>query len=308
MKTLSLITLFVSVSILLRAQDTAEIKKLVLTIDEDADLLHSDFTPGVYKLGQMGTTAMEAVLPLLQSKNEMTRLHAHRVLELNVYVYYGYIIGKGFRINGAEDEVRNILNEINYDWQEYPWDENDTLIHQQGAARWANYVKTIHVYRRHLEELKRSTIPGYVFNMTHLKQLSITGMDCDYAVSDNKRNDTTCRALGGIPLEIAKLANLETLQLNVNNIRKIPGEIAALNKLKSIDLSDNTGINDITVLMKMENLEEMYFFGCGISSIPPGIVNLKKLKSLGLTGNPIAAKEIEWLRANLPGCRIIFEP
>ena len=112
------------------------IDSLIVRIDENADELHSDFTPSVHKLSELGIPSMEAVLPLLNSDNKDTRLHAERVLEGVVSRMYGFIPGQGFSNNpDGEAIVRTIFITNGYDWA-------DTVpeIRLKGIENWKKWI------------------------------------------------------------------------------------------------------------------------------------------------------------------------
>lgn len=130
-------------------------------------------------------------------------------------------------------------------------------------------------------------------------------MDCD-ANLVNELGDTTCWALKAIPIDISKLRNLEILELRVNSIQRVPIEIKALTKLKTLDLTDNPGLEEIENVVELHNLEELILYGCYLTKLPAAIGRLKKLRLLALTGNNIEAGELERLRKILPNCDIKF--
>jgi Leucine-rich repeat (LRR) protein len=155
--------------------------------------------------------------------------------------------------------------------------------------------------------MKSSVIPDSVFVMTSLKSLTITGMDCDYRETDETGKDVTqCWMIQEIPKAIKNLRDLEVLQLNVNAIQTIPPEVAALKKLRVLDLTDNSSLRNIENLILLKNsLEELYVHGCYLTDSGP-IVKLKKLKRLGAVGNSFNDDEIKTIKSALPGCEIVF--
>ena len=94
------------------------IDSLIFTIDNNYDILHSDYTPSVHKLSEMGIPAIEAIIPLLSSPKEDTRLHAQRVFEGVIYKMNGFISGQGFVDKGGETNARIVLTSIGYEWNE----------------------------------------------------------------------------------------------------------------------------------------------------------------------------------------------
>lgn len=151
------------------------------------------------------------------------------------------------------------------------------------------------------QKIKSNAIPEKVFTMTNLKHLSIQGMECDYG------DTTSCWMIREIPSRISNLKSLETLQLNVNVITKIPKEISLLTNLKSIDLSDNPGLSEIEELTNCLNLEELFLYACNLTKLPKNIRQLRKLRELGLTGNNINKQELDRLQKELPNCKIIYD-
>ena len=166
---------------------------------------------------------------------------------------------------------------------------------------------TTTIYYSSTAQLKSRYIPDSVFQMTNLRHLSIQGMDCDYRQVDEKGNDiTNCWMIIEIPPQIKNLKYLETLQLNVNAINKIPFELTELKNLKSLDLTDNSELSDIDNVVNLEKLEILCLNGCNISRMPEKIGQLEKLKSLGLAGNNISETEKERIKRALPNCEIYF--
>jgi hypothetical protein len=60
---------------------TADVASLIAAINDNPDLAHGDLTPAVHALVRLGLPALPAVLPLLGSDDELTRLRAQRVFE-----------------------------------------------------------------------------------------------------------------------------------------------------------------------------------------------------------------------------------
>ena len=166
---------------------------------------------------------------------------------------------------------------------------------------------TTTVYSSTTRELESNTMPDKIFRMTNLRKLSITGMDCDYGVTEDNGNDITkCWAIGEIPSRVQNLKHLETLILRVNNIQHLPKEINALKNLKILDLTDNPTLSNVDNIVGLENLEELVLFGCHLTKLPDNIGRLKKLKYLGLTENNIDSQEKERIKKALPACDIRF--
>jgi hypothetical protein len=163
------------------------------------------------------------------------------------------------------------------------------------------------IYSVSTKQLMRNTIPDSVFKMISLRQLLVSGEDCDYRQFDDKGNDITkCWMITEIPPEIKNLHNLTTLRLTLNAIVLIPPEIGELKKLTLIDLTDNAGLTDIDNLAKIESLNYLYLYGCGLTKLPKNICDLRNLKMLGLVGNNFDKSEQNRITQALPNCIIKF--
>jgi len=169
-------------------------------------------------------------------------------------------------------------------------------------------LETITSYSNQTREMESNNIPDSVFQMINLKTLSVTGMDCDYIVLDDNGNDITkCWMIKEIPTKISRLKQLEYLSFRINAIKEIPKEIGELKKLKILDLTDNSGLQQIENVILLDNLEELYLYGCYLTKFPNDLSKLSKLKKLGLSGNNFDKLEMERIKNGLPDCEIIFE-
>ena len=72
------------------------IRALVDKIDEDPYKLHADLTPAVDQLSEMGPQVIPYVLPLMESTNWVTRLHAVRVMHFTTMGMYCFVRGRGW--------------------------------------------------------------------------------------------------------------------------------------------------------------------------------------------------------------------
>ncbi len=87
----------------------SEIAQLVRTIDEDPDILHNDYTPSVQRLIDKGLAGAAAVVPLLNTDDQMTRRRAQRVLEGVVKARFGWKAGIGFADGSAQEQALAVL-------------------------------------------------------------------------------------------------------------------------------------------------------------------------------------------------------
>jgi hypothetical protein len=112
-----------------------EIAQLVQTIDDNPDRLHADVTPSVLKLTKLGLPAARAVLPLLDSPKQLTRMRAFRVLGNVVMRHYGWQPQQGYAVAGQEERVRDLM-QANGDYTvTAPREER-----QQAIAKWRAWL------------------------------------------------------------------------------------------------------------------------------------------------------------------------
>lgn len=157
-------------------------------------------------------------------------------------------------------------------------------------------------------QLKSNTIPGSVFTMKKLKNLTIRGMRCEYEIGNYGayRFKGDCFKIEAISSQIKELSKLTALSLPNNDIQTLPVELITLKNLKQMELSNNPKLDDITVIEKMVNLEFLSLSGYHLTGMPINICNLKHLKELDLEGNSIDEKEQIRIKKALPNCNIRF--
>lgn len=171
----------------------------------------------------------------------------------------------------------------------------------------AGKIYTDTVYFSNTDILKSNHIPDSVFQMKQLKQLWISGKDCDTGLHDDNKPDDgiKCWMINNIPVEIGNLTGLDTLVLTLGLFEKFPAEISKLKKLRYLDLSDSymTSIDNLTTL---KNLNRLLLYGCRLSKLPDSIGNLTNLKFIGLVGNNLDSFEIKRIKKALPNCEVHY--
>ena len=151
------------------------------------------------------------------------------------------------------------------------------------------------------KQFRSDKIPDSIFQMTHLRHLAISGMDCDYSPHPD------CWGIAELPAEIKNLTELTSLSLTLSGISVIPDELTGLKNLKLIDLSDGSLSNaNLDNLTRIKSLEYLYLYGCGLTKLPTTIGNLVNLKELGLSGNSFDKAEQARIKKELPKCIIKF--
>jgi hypothetical protein len=88
--------------------DREQVARLVLTLDDDADILHNDYTPSVHRLVALGLPGAAAIVDKLTSPSYLTRLHASRVIEGALARCYGWVSGRGFPNGHGESDWRRV--------------------------------------------------------------------------------------------------------------------------------------------------------------------------------------------------------
>jgi len=141
------------------------------------------------------------------------------------------------------------------------------------------------------------SFPEDIFELKQLKQLSITGSECDTGILD-------CKNIQNVPSRIKDLVKLEVLNLTMNDIKYISDEINKLPCLKSLDLSNNLNLNIDN--LESSSLEILNLNDCNLFKLPKNINKMNRLKVLGLEGNNIPNSEIQELKKRLPNCVIYF--
>lgn len=108
-------------------------------------------------------------------------------------------------------------------------------------------------------------VPAYVFDMTSLTELDISGNALE----------------GALPSELGRLSGLKKLDASNNRMTGVPAEIGRLTSLETLDLSDNQ-----------------------LTGLPMELGNLKQLKVLDLTGNPYSAQDLAAIEKELVNTEI----
>ncbi|MHA1294060.1 MAG: hypothetical protein ACTSR3_12270 [Candidatus Helarchaeota archaeon] len=85
-----------------------KIKDLIKNLDDNPDRLHLDITPAVLELANFGLEVIPYLKESLSSTNEISRLHAQRVLEYIINRHLGFVPGQGWTRSNGEESFREI--------------------------------------------------------------------------------------------------------------------------------------------------------------------------------------------------------
>lgn len=105
------------------------------TLNDAPDPLHLDRTPSVAALGEMGLKPVPSLLESLMDKDETTRLHSQRALELILSRRHGFRSGQGFPSPEAEEKMRaEWRNNGDYDYGA------DAKRRGEAVAKWRQWL------------------------------------------------------------------------------------------------------------------------------------------------------------------------
>lgn len=123
-----------------------------------------------------------------------------------------------------------------------------------------------------LESLGLEQVPPEIARLTQLETLDL---------EDNRLTE--------FPIVVTQLVNLTRLDLDSNQITSIPPEITQLTQLETLRLEHNQLTEFPIVITQLENLSQLDLDDNQITSIPPEIASMRSLNHLGLSGNNISS-------------------
>ena len=106
---------------------------------------------------------------------------------------------------------------------------------------------------------------------------------------------------------IKNLQHLQQLEMKSNQLTSLPLGFITLQKVQSINLSDNLlDDSSMDVFQSLPLLVSLDLGDNKLTKVPPGLDHLKKLQYLRLTGNTIDKQSITDLQKMLPNTNIVF--
>ena len=148
------------------------------------------------------------------------------------------------------------------------------------------------------------SIPASIGELTNLKVLRLFGaLDPGEGGSSVPGPSSEIKPL---PTTIAKLQNLEELDLGRNRLQTVPPEIANLKNLKKLGL-DYNNLHDIpSFIGELKNLRELSISSNGGVKLPQSLSKLSGLK-ISMGNNYLKLKDQVELRRQFPSATFDFE-
>ena len=141
------------------------------------------------------------------------------------------------------------------------------------------------------------SIPASIGELTNLKVVRLFG-----ALDPGE----TGSPVKPLPATIAKLQNLEELDLGRNHLETIPPEISNLKNLKKLGLDYNDLHEIPSFIGELKNLRELSIRLNHVIKLPPSLSKLSGLK-VSMGNNHLKLKDQEELRRQFPGATFDFE-
>jgi leucine-rich repeat protein SHOC2 len=146
------------------------------------------------------------------------------------------------------------------------------------------------------------SIPASIGELTHLKVLRLFG------ALDPEESESSGPAAASKPLPstIAKLQNLEELDLGRNHLQTVPPEISNLKNLKKLGL-DYNNLHDIPSFVgELKNLRELSIRANEGIKLPQSLSKLSGLR-ISMGDNHLKSKDEMELRRKFPNATFDFE-
>jgi leucine-rich repeat protein SHOC2 len=150
------------------------------------------------------------------------------------------------------------------------------------------------------------TIPSSIGNLKNLRVLRLWGAMDPFPLKRDHPSDVSLTEAKRLPKTIAKLENLEELDLGRNRLKIIPPEIASLHKLKVLVL-DYDDIHEIpSFIGELKNLQQLSIRSNGGVKLPASLAKIRGLK-IYMGNNRLKLKEQNELRRQFPKAEFNFE-
>jgi Leucine-rich repeat (LRR) protein len=148
------------------------------------------------------------------------------------------------------------------------------------------------------------SIPASIGDLTNLKVLRLFGALDPREIGP--RPVVVTSKIKPLPARIAKLQNLEELDLGRNGLQTVPPEISKLKNLKKLGL-DYNDLHDIPSFVgELKNLRELSINSNHVIKLPESLSKLSGLK-ISMGNNFLKLKDQVELRRQFPGATFDFE-
>lgn len=150
------------------------------------------------------------------------------------------------------------------------------------------------------------TIPASIGNLKNLKVLRLWGAIDPFVLERDHPSDVSLTKIKKLPKSIARLENIEELNLGRNHLKVVPPEVAALHKLKRLVL-DYDDIHEIpSFIGELKSLQELSVqSNCGVK-LPASLEKIKGLK-ISMGNNRLTLKDQQELKRRFPAAEFDFE-
>ena len=145
------------------------------------------------------------------------------------------------------------------------------------------------------------SIPASIGDLTSLKVLRLFG-----ALEPGETGSSVSAKIKPLPATIAKLQNLEELDLGRNHLETIQAEISNLKSLRKLEL-DYNDLHDIpSFISELKNLRELSIRSNHVIKLPQSLSKVSGLK-ISMGNNFLKLKDQVELRRQFPGATFDFE-
>jgi len=141
------------------------------------------------------------------------------------------------------------------------------------------------------------SIPASIGDLTNLKVLRLYGALAPSEIGSSVKP---------LPATIAKLQNLEELDLGGNGLQTIPPEISDLKNLKKLGLDYNDLHDPPSFIGDLKNLRDLSIRSNHVIKLPKSLSKLSRLR-ISMGNNYLKLKDQVELRRQFPGATFDFE-
>jgi Leucine-rich repeat (LRR) protein len=128
----------------------------------------------------------------------------------------------------------------------------------------------------------------------------------EYNDASGQRLDLSNRGFTTVPKYVFEMTDLVELDLSGNKLTgALPGEIRHLQKLRVLNVGNNQMTGIPAEIGQLTNLEELDYSNNDITGMPYEMANLKELRILNLTGNKYSKYDMSIIMEELPKLTVL---